>query len=138
MNAENSHDLVWQIVVCLLIAWTVVFFSLIRGIKSSGKVVWFTALFPYVIIFILFIRGMTLKGMGRGIAYYFGNESDLSKLKDPEVWRIAAGQIFFSLSAGWGGVQALSSYNKFTNNCFRDSLIVAFTNCLTGKNYEKF
>ena len=47
MDGEGAHDIVWQIVVVLLVAWTVVFFSLIRGIKSSGKVVWFTAIFPY-------------------------------------------------------------------------------------------
>ena len=132
MDGENAHDIVWQIVVVLLVAWTVVFFSLIRGIKSSGKVVWFTAIFPYVIIFILFIRGLTLEGMEKGIAYYIGKNSDMEALKNPKAWRLAATQIFFSLSAGWGGVQALSSYNNFENNCFKDSLIVAFTNCGTS------
>merc|ERR1712176_142782 len=83
-------------------------------------------------ITILVIRGCTLKGAKAGIDYYIGSQSDLSHLKNGEVWRVAASQIFFSLSAGWGGVQALSSYNNFKNNCFKDSLIVAWANCLTS------
>lgn len=132
MDMPGSHDINYKIVISLMVAWTVVFFSLIRGIKSSGKVVWFTAIFPYVVILILLIRGCTLPGAKKGIDFYIGKDSDFSKLKEINVWRKAATQIFFSLSAGWGGVQALSSYNNFHNNCYRDSLIVAITNCLTS------
>lgn len=132
MDEEGAHDINYKIVVSLIVAWTVVFFSLIKGIKSSGKVVWFTALFPYFVILILLIRGCTLPGARAGIDYYIGRTSDLSKLKDINVWRKAASQIFFSLSAGWGGVQALSSYNTFKNNCYKDALIVSIANCCTS------
>lgn len=47
------------------------------------------------------------------------------------MWRDAATQIFYSLSVAWGGVTALSSYNKFHNNVFKDALTVCLTNCGT-------
>lgn len=34
------------------------------------QVVWFTALFPYVVLGVLFVRGITLPGSEMGIAYY--------------------------------------------------------------------
>ena len=34
------------------------------------QVVWFTALFPYVVLFLLLARGLFLPGAGDGIAYY--------------------------------------------------------------------
>lgn len=48
------------------------------------------------------------------------------------MWGDAAVQIFFALSPAWGGLITLSSYNKFTNNCYKDSLIVAVSNIGTS------
>ena len=35
---EGSDELRWQLVLCLLLAWVIIFLCLIKGIKSSGKV----------------------------------------------------------------------------------------------------
>ena len=43
---ENVGGLRWQLVLCLAIAWVIVCLCLIKGVQSSGKVVYFTALFP--------------------------------------------------------------------------------------------
>ena len=37
---------------------------------SLSQVVWVTATLPYVVLFILFIRGVTLEGAGVGVKYY--------------------------------------------------------------------
>lgn len=132
MDSEFAWELVWQIIVCLFVAWIIVFFVIIRGIKSSGKVAMFAALFPYVVLIALFIRGVTLPGASDGISFYIGADSDFSKLSDMNVWRKAATQIFFSLSAGWGGLHALSSYNTFNNNVVRDTFVVCIVNCCTS------
>ena len=40
---------------------------LIKGVKSSGKVVWVTVTLPFVLIIILFWRVIWLEGAGDGI-----------------------------------------------------------------------
>jgi len=35
---DGSSDMKWDLVLCLLLAWIIVFCCLIRGIKSAGKV----------------------------------------------------------------------------------------------------
>ena len=95
------------------------------------QVVYFTALFPYLVLLVLLCRGLTLEGHQRGIEFYIANVN-ITKLAEADVWKDAASQIFFSLSASWGGLIALSSYNRFHNDCLQDSLIVALGNCLTS------
>ncbi len=46
--------------------------------------------------------------------------------------KICTFQIFFSLGLAFGGLIAYASYNPVNNNCTRDALIVAFTNCCTS------
>ncbi|TRY97342.1 hypothetical protein DNTS_031683, partial [Danionella cerebrum] len=131
-SMNETGPVVWHLALSLLLAWILVGAALFKGIKSSGKVVYFTATFPYIVLFILLIRGATLEGARDGIEFYIGSKSNLTKLADAEVWKDAATQIFFSLSIAWGGLMALSSYNKFYNNCYQDSIIVCITNCGTS------
>ncbi|XP_036160864.1 sodium- and chloride-dependent neutral and basic amino acid transporter B(0+) isoform X2 [Myotis myotis] len=129
---DETGKIVWYLALCLLLAWIIVGAALFKGIKSSGKVVYFTALFPYVVLLILLIRGATLEGASQGISYYIGAQSNFTKLMEAEIWKDAATQIFYSLSVAWGGLATLSSYNKFNNNCFSDAIVVCLTNCLTS------
>ncbi|XP_074605088.1 sodium- and chloride-dependent glycine transporter 1-like [Brevipalpus obovatus] len=119
-----------QLVICLLICWIIVFFCLFRGVKSLGKVVYFTAIFPYFVLTILLIRGLTLDGAVDGIKFYL--TPDFSRILEVKVWKDAAIQIFFSLSPCWGGLITLASYNKFNNDCFRDTFFIAIGNCATS------
>ncbi|NP_001191502.1 serotonin transporter [Aplysia californica] len=115
---------------CLFGVFFIVYFALWKGIKSSGKAVWITATLPYVVLLILLCKGCTLPGAGDGIVYYLSPQWE--KLLNLEIWIAAAAQIFFSLGPGFGVLLALSSYNKFHNNCYRDALITSATNCLTS------
>lgn len=47
--------------------------------------VYFTAIFPYVVLLILLIRGATLEGASKGISYYMGAQSNFTKLREAEV-----------------------------------------------------
>uniref|UniRef100_A0A672V591 Solute carrier family 6 member 11 n=1 Tax=Strigops habroptila TaxID=2489341 RepID=A0A672V591_STRHB len=120
----------WPLALCLLAAWTLVFLCMLRGIRSSGKVVYFTATFPYLVILILIIRGATLDGSLDGVRFYLS--SDWSRLQSAQVWSDAASQIFYSLGIGFGGLLSMASYNRFNNNVIRDTLVIAIGNCCTS------
>ncbi|XP_045773215.1 sodium-dependent serotonin transporter [Maniola jurtina] len=119
-----------SLALCVFGVFVLVYFSLWKGVRSAGKVVWVTALAPYVVLLILLARGVTLPGATEGIRYYLTPE--WHKLQNTKVWIDAASQIFFSLGPGFGTLLALSSYNKFHNNCYRDALITSSINCLTS------
>ncbi|KAL5006050.1 hypothetical protein ScPMuIL_017208 [Solemya velum] len=127
---EVSGGLVWQLSLCYLLAFVIIFFAIAKGVKSLGKVVYFTAIFPYILLTVMLVRGLTLEGHEEGITYYL--TPDWEKITEAEVWNEAAVQIFFSLSACGGGLIAMASYNKFDSNALRDSIVVPVINCLTS------
>jgi solute carrier family 6 (neurotransmitter transporter, taurine) member 6 len=86
---DNSGNIRWELVACLVVAWLLVYFSLWKGVKSSGKVVktsktsplfnlnvslqifYMTATVPYLIIFAFLARALTLDGAADGLRYFF-------------------------------------------------------------------
>ncbi|XP_044263395.1 sodium-dependent neutral amino acid transporter B(0)AT3 isoform X1 [Tribolium madens] len=120
----------WWIVLCLLLSWIIVFFIVMKGIQSSGKVVYFTSMFPYLVLTIFFIRGITLKGASAGLAHMYTPK--VEKLLDPKVWLEAATQVFYSFGLAFGSLIAFGSYNTPKNNCVRDVILVSICNAFTA------
>ena len=114
----------------LFMAWFLVAGCLLKGVKSSGRIVYFTSLFPYVVLIILAVRGCTLPGAVNGLRAYVTPKWEY--LKKKEVWVDAATQIIFSLGPACGCVITLSSYNQFKRNCHLDAVLIAISNCLTS------
>jgi len=50
----------WNNTLIFGLSWLLIFFVLMKGIKEAGKIIWFTALFPYLVLTIFLIRGATL------------------------------------------------------------------------------
>jgi len=119
----------FELVGCLLLSWVVVYGIISKGLHSSGKIIWFTALFPYFVMAILLVRAVTLEGAMSGLSYYI--HVDWEKLYEGTTWIDGATQIFFAYSIGMGSLPALGSYNKFNHNCVRDSFITCVVNTLT-------
>ncbi|XP_050417804.1 sodium- and chloride-dependent glycine transporter 1 isoform X2 [Patella vulgata] len=127
---ENLGGIRYELLGCLALAWVIVFLCLCKGVQSSGKVVYVTATFPYLVLVILLVRGVTLPGAMDGLRFYL--IPDWDKLFTLKVWGDAAVQIFYSMGMAWGGLITMSSYNKFNNNVYRDAIMVPLMNCGTS------
>lgn len=121
---------VWPLVLCLAIAWISIFLILYKGIKRVGKVVKWTVPIPLILIAILLIRGITLDGAWEGITYFL--TADFSVLANPNVWLAAYGQIFFSLSLGFGILIAYASFMPKDSDINNNAAITSFANCGTS------
>jgi solute carrier family 6 amino acid transporter-like protein 5/7/9/14 len=110
--------LVIPLVITLLISWICVFASIVKGIKSSGKLSYVFATLPYVFLITLLVCACRLEGAWSGIKYFIWPES-FDKLWSLEVWYNACAQCFFSLTIAQCCVIMFSSYNKFDYNMYR-------------------
>lgn len=132
----------WQLVLCLALAWIIAFFCLSQGIKSAGKVVYFTALFPYVMLTAILVKFLLIvhhalcsmhackkksknffdfqlyfqiRGVtlpGAETGILFYVKPDWSRLLNANVWGDAASQIFYSFGLASNSLVSFASYCK--------------------------
>ncbi|PAV55904.1 hypothetical protein WR25_13364 [Diploscapter pachys] len=114
----------------MFLSWIIVYFALWKGITEARKLVYFCALFPYCLIAVLLIRGLTLEGAATGIYYYL--KPNITRLMETTVWKDAGTQVFYSYGVGFGTLIALGSHNKFNHNCVRDAIMMCFINGSTS------
>uniref|UniRef100_A0A8C7MS95 Transporter n=1 Tax=Oncorhynchus kisutch TaxID=8019 RepID=A0A8C7MS95_ONCKI len=117
---DDIGPLKWDLALCLLAVWIVCFFCIWKGVKSTGKVVYITATFPFIMLIVLLVR----------IKFYL--YPNMTRLQDPEVWIDAGTQIFFSYAICLGAMTSLGSYNKYKYNCYRDCLLLGGLNSGTS------
>uniref|UniRef100_A0A9J8C782 Transporter n=2 Tax=Cyprinus carpio TaxID=7962 RepID=A0A9J8C782_CYPCA len=127
---EHAGGIRWELFGLLVLAWAIVYFCIFKGVKSTGKVVYFTATFPYFILFALLINNVQLPGAKDGILFFL--MPNWSKLLEVQVWVNAAAQIFNSIGISFGSMISMASYNKFNNNILRDTYIVSLANSATS------
>ncbi|OWF48157.1 Sodium- and chloride-dependent betaine transporter [Mizuhopecten yessoensis] len=124
----------WHLILALFFSYASSFLCIIKGVKSVGKVVYVTALGPFVLLVVILIRSLFLEGSTDGIIMYL--KPDLSKLLSYQIWLEAAMQVFYSLGPVWGGVTTIASYHKFRGNILKNTMIIVavhtFSNCLCG------
>ncbi|CAF0715501.1 unnamed protein product [Adineta steineri] len=122
----NLGSIKIDLLLCLISIFILMYMCIYRGVKSTGKAVYVTAILPYLVLIILLIQGLQLKGSGAGISYFL--KPTYSKLRDMKVWYSAANQIFFTLGPGISVLTTYGSYNVSNNNCYYDALIAVIAN----------
>ena len=115
----------WIVLLCLVIAWGLIFYCIRNGAKSVGKVVKFTVFAPVVLLLIMAVKGCTMPGAAAGLAKFF--IPDFSALSDPTLLVDAIGQVFYSLSIMMAIMFAYGSYVGDDANVAADAMIIAFS-----------
>ncbi|KAF7633084.1 hypothetical protein Mgra_00007513 [Meloidogyne graminicola] len=125
-SISDFGDIQWELLGLTFISWAIVYFALWKGITQARKFVYFCAIFPYILIAVLLVRGLTLPGAMTGVSFYL--TPNITKLTEITVWKDAGTQVFYSYGVGFGTLIALGSHNKFYHNCYRDAILVCFIN----------
>ena len=95
---EDFGSINYELFGFLILAWVIVYFCIWRSVKTTGKVVMFTATFPYLLLIAFLIRGCTLPGAMEGIRYFA--EPQWDQMLQSKVWIYAASQVFNSVGIG--------------------------------------
>lgn len=98
----------------LLIFWQTVFMALTVWIVGKGvtkgletAIRWFMPML-FVLLITLLVYSFNSGGFAQGFAFMF--DIDASAFTKPEIWLIAMGQAFFTLSLGMGAMMAYGAY----------------------------
>ncbi|GAB2505595.1 sodium-dependent transporter [Corynebacterium atrinae] len=126
-TATFSTDIVPQIALALAVVWIAAIIVLAIGVdKGIGRVSMFFMPILVVLFVIVVIQALLLPGAAAGLDALFTPE--WSALANPTVWIAAYGQIFFSLSVGFGIMLTYSSYLRPRSNLTGTGLTTAFAN----------
>jgi NSS family neurotransmitter:Na+ symporter len=126
-EAGVQFDLVAGVMVPLLLVWAAVLVIMVLGVQKGigGTAVVFI---PILVIAFgaLVVRALFLPGAADGLDALFTPNWDA--LAEPGVWAAAFGQIFFSLSIGFGIMITYSSYVHRDTDMTGSGSVVAFSN----------
>ena len=122
-----TGDVVLPILLVMIAVWVACIFILARGINEGiGRITMFFVPVLIVLFLVMVVRALFLEGSADGLNAFF--TPDWSVLTDTSVWIAAYGQIFFSLSIGFGIMITYASYLKPRTNLTGTGMVTAFAN----------
>ncbi|MDB1088220.1 sodium-dependent transporter [Streptomyces sp. ACA25] len=113
----------WPLIAVWLVVLAILVFGVRRGIERANKI-----FIPLLVLFflILVVRALTLEGADIGLDAFF--RPDWDALTVGSVWVAAYGQIFFSLSIGFGIMITYASYLRRRADLTGSALVAGFAN----------
>ncbi|AGP31201.1 sodium-dependent transporter [Corynebacterium terpenotabidum] len=122
-----SGHIVWPILIAMIVVWVFTILTLIFDVSAGiGRMTMIFIPVLVILFSIMVIRALFLDGAATGLDALFS--PDWSALKDSSVWIAAYGQIFFSLSIGFGIMITYASYLKPRTNLTANGLVTGFAN----------
>ncbi|WP_103534377.1 sodium-dependent transporter [Streptomyces sp. SM11] len=113
----------WPLIAVWVVVLVILAFGIRRGIERANKI--FIPLL-FVLFAALVIRALTLDGAALGLDALF--TPDWSELGNGSVWVAAYGQIFFSLSIGFGIMVTYASYLGRRADLTGSAMVAGFAN----------
>lgn len=113
----------WPLIAVWVVVLVILAFGIRRGIERANKI--FIPLL-FVLFAALVIRALTLDGAALGLDALF--TPDWSELANGSVWVAAYGQIFFSLSIGFGIMVTYASYLGRRADLTGSAMVAGFAN----------
>ncbi|XP_053462118.1 orphan sodium- and chloride-dependent neurotransmitter transporter NTT5-like [Nycticebus coucang] len=114
----------------LFVTWLLICITMMKGPRSTGKMLYISVLLPYLIIFGFLIETLQLEGAFFGVKTLLA--AKVTALYSMEMWSRTGNQIFLSMGTGFGSFTAISSYMPRSNNCITDAFAVAILNLVTS------
>lgn len=124
-TTSGYGTIAWPVVICLLVAWVLIYVCIRNGASSVGKVVKYTVFLPVVCLLIMAIKGVTMPGAMDGLKALFVPQ--FSALADTSLWIAAVGQVFYSLSIMMAIMFAYGSFLDNKSNIVVDAIIISFS-----------
>ncbi|WP_409331916.1 sodium-dependent transporter [Trujillonella humicola] len=126
-DVEVTADVVPGVLWPLALVWLAVLLIMALGVQRGIGVTSLVFIPVLVLAFLaLVVQALLLDGAGSGLDALF--TPDWSALGSASVWAAAFGQIFFSLSIGFGIMITYSSYVSRREDMIGSGLVVGFSN----------
>ncbi|XP_050420385.1 sodium- and chloride-dependent GABA transporter ine-like [Adelges cooleyi] len=126
-DLQTLGSMRWELVACMFVVWIVVYFTLWKSIKSSGRVLYLTATLPFALLIVLLVRSLYLDGAEIGLDYFL-YKPQWRLLLDSKIWVSAVGQNLNSVGLAFGLVISFASYNRYNNNILVDTITISLIN----------
>ncbi|HCA85539.1 MAG TPA: sodium-dependent transporter [Streptomyces sp.] len=123
MISSYVDGVLWPLIAVWVVVLAILALGIRNGIEKANMV-----FIPLLVLFfvVLVARAMTLDGAGKGLDTLFS--PDWAALTNGSVWVAAYGQIFFSLSIGFGIMITYASYLRRRADLTGTALVAGFAN----------